>query len=259
MNAIDIINLNFSFNKPVLHNISLQFRLGAFTGILGPNGAGKSTIVKILSRWFKPQSGTVHIMGKSLPQLTQRQLAKILAVVEQDALLNSDITVRELVALGRLPHQSFLDEENVEDIKAIDSAMEKTGVTAFASRSLSTLSGGEKQRARIAAALAQQTEILILDEPTSHLDIKHQLELLRLLKALADEGLTIITVLHDINLAALFCDDIVLLSSGNVVTTGAPQDVLTSEQIEAVYGCKVTVYPHPVYQVPQIALLKGTS
>ncbi|MDP3486555.1 MAG: heme ABC transporter ATP-binding protein [Bacillota bacterium] len=259
MNAIEISNLNFSFDKPVLNNISLQLRLGAFTGILGPNGAGKSTIVKILSRWFKPQSGTVHIKGQSLPQLSQRQLAQLLAVVEQDTLVGSDITVRELVALGRLPHQSFFAEENEQDRKAIENALQKTGVTAFASRSLSTLSGGEKQRARIAAALAQQTEILILDEPTTHLDIKHQLELLRLLKALAEDGLTVITVLHDINLAALFCDDIVLLSSGNVIRTGAPQDVLTSEQIEAVYDCKVTVYPHPVYQVPQIALLKGTS
>lgn len=255
MPAIELAELSYSFDRPVLNGISLQFHSSAFTAILGPNGAGKSTLVKIISRWYRPQSGEVSIKGNSLAQLNQRELAQLLAVVEQENSFGADITVRELVALGRLPHQSFLAEESEQDHRAIDNALQKTGMSAFATRPLSTLSGGERQRARIAAALAQETEILLLDEPTSHLDIKHQLELLRLLKSLVMGGLTVITVLHDINLAALFCDQIALLSAGRVVKVGTPQEVLTSDEIERVYGCKVAVYPHPVYHAPQIALL----
>jgi len=256
MHAIEITNLSFGFDKVVLNNVSVKFSRGAFTGILGPNGAGKSTLVKLISRWYKPESGNVLITGQQLSALTQKQLARLLAVVEQDNSFGVDITVRELVALGRLPHQSLLAEESEHDGQIITKAMEKTGVAPYADRLLSTLSGGERQRARIAAALAQETEILVLDEPTSHLDIKHQLDLLRLLRELMAGGLTVIAVLHDINLAALFCDDIVLLDAGKVKRKGSPEEVLTAAELESIYGCKVAVYPHPVHQAPQVALLR---
>lgn len=256
MVALQVSNISFSFDKPVLRGVSTIFADGSLTGVLGPNGAGKSTLVKILSRWYVPEQGDILLGGKSLRTLTQQHIATQMAVVEQEQAYGADITVEEMVALGRLPHQSLLGDESDEDRRLVRKAMERTGVLEFAGRRLSTLSGGEKQRVRIATALAQNTSILILDEPTSHLDIKYQAELLNLLRDLAREGLTVVAVLHDINLAALFCDRLLILAGGKILAEGTPEEVLTSKSIAAAYDCDVVVIPHPRENVPQIALLR---
>jgi len=254
--SLKVSNVSFSFDKPVLRSVSTVFNGGSFSGVLGPNGAGKSTLVKIISRWYRPEKGDIFVGDKSISSLTQKDIARNLAVVEQEQSYGTDISVEELVSLGRLPHQSLLGEESCDDRLYVRKAMERTGMLEFAGRRLSTLSGGEKQRARIATALAQDTSILILDEPTSHLDIKHQAELLNFLRTLACDGLTVVAVLHDINLAALFCDRLIILVGGKILTEGTPEEVLTSQTIAAAYGCNVEVVPHPREKVPQIALLR---
>ena len=258
MYPIDIQNIAFSFDYStlILSELTLRLKHGGFTGILGPNGSGKTTLVGLISRWHKPSTGQILLQGQAINTIPHKELARQLAVVEQESQWGTDITVRELVALGRLPHQSLLSDESDEDLLAISSALVKTGMSGMENRRLSTLSGGEKQRTRIAVALAQQTEILILDEPTTHLDIRHQMELLNLLKELSREGLTVIAVLHDLNLAALYCDSLVLLKSGKVFVAGTVESALTATNIEAVYGSRAVVFPHPVYKLPQVALLK---
>ncbi|HSL93236.1 MAG TPA: ABC transporter ATP-binding protein [Bacillota bacterium] len=257
-NAILVQNLSFSYSatEPVLTNVTLSIASGSFTGILGPNGAGKSTLLKLLSRWYKPDSGEIRISGESTKTMNHRELARRIAVVEHEQRFATDITVRELVALGRLPYQSLLSEESEADRKAVELALTRGGLQELSERALSTLSGGERQRARLAMALAQDASILALDEPTTHLDIKHQLELLTLLETLKARGLTVLAVLHDLNLAALFCEELVLLREGQVYATGTVRQVLTAENIAAVYDCRATVYQHPIHGVPQVALLR---
>lgn len=257
-NAIVIRDLSFSYSpaEPVLENVSLSVARGSFTGILGPNGAGKSTLLKLLSRWYKPDCGEILIGDTSSSAMGHRELARKLATVEQEQRFSTDITVRELVALGRLPYQSLLSAESEADREAVALALAQCGLQDLSHRPLSTLSGGERQRARLAMALAQDAGILALDEPTTHLDIKHQLELLTLLEGLKQQGLTVLAVLHDLNLAALFCDYLILLKEGRVFATGTVEEVLTEENIARVYECRSTVYMHPIHGVPQVALLR---
>lgn len=257
MHPLCVAGVSFSFDKPVLQDITLDFTAGNFSAILGPNGAGKSTLVKLISRWYVPSTGEIKLFGKPLRLLTTLQIAKSMAVVEQENSYGTDITVAELVSLGRLPHQTLLGGQSQVDTQCIQRAMERTGITELADRRLSTLSGGEKQRVRIATALAQDTALLILDEPTSHLDIRHQVEVLTLLRGLSREGLTVIAVLHDINLAALFCDRLIILSRGRISADGTPEQVLQPATIADAYGCNVAIQPHPVENVPQIVLMRG--
>ena len=256
MHPLVISNVSFSFaHRPVLKNINAEFPKGTLTGIIGPNGSGKSTLVKIMSRWLTPQSGEVWLAGYPLAKLSHRAMAQHLAVVEQESVLGIDLTVRELAHLGRLPHQSLLQGATPRDEELVKQALAKEGIIDLEGRHLSTLSGGEKQRARIATALAQDCPLLVLAEPTAHLDIKHQMELLSLLKSLSQEGMTIITVLHDINLAALYCERLLVLSQGELTAKGTPLEVLRPPLIEAVYGCPVVVFTHPSENVPQISLV----
>lgn len=256
--SLELQGVAFAYEKPVLKDVSVGFAAGKFTSILGPNGAGKSTLVKIMSRWYRPLQGNVLVFDRPINDLPQHIVARHIAVVEQENSASTDITVRELVSLGRLPHQGLLSTESAHDHEMIEHSMEVTGVKELSERRLSTLSGGERQRARIAAALAQETEILLLDEPTSHLDIRHQTELLQLLQQFTQRGMTVVSVLHDLNIAALFSDSMVLLGQGEVKAMGSPRDVLRADIIEKVYGCPVTVFDHPLYKIPQIALVTNT-
>ncbi|MBT9152165.1 MAG: Ferric enterobactin transport ATP-binding protein FepC [Firmicutes bacterium] len=256
MHPLAIVGLCFSYaERPVLKNITAHFPKGSFTGIIGPNGSGKSTLVKVIARWLSPASGQVWLNGKTTAQLSHQQVARALAVVEQESIHGIDLTVRELVGLGRLPHQSPLQNETAEDKAIIEQALSKAGLSDLQDRLLSKLSGGEKQRARIATALAQNCPVLILDEPTTHLDIRHQMELLTLLRSLAQGGMTIIAVLHDINLAALYCQRILVMAAGELYASGTPAEVLQPRLIEAVYGCQVSVFMHPSASIPQISLI----
>jgi iron complex transport system ATP-binding protein len=252
---VEVKQLSFSFAEPVLTDLNLAFEPGTLTAILGPNGAGKSTLIRLISGWYRPARGAVTLFGQDSRTLNSARRARLIAVVEQENALTTDITVREMVALGRLPHQSLLATETEDDRRAIQTALERTNALSLVDRQLSTLSGGERQRTRIAAALAQEAQVLILDEPTAHLDIRHQIELLSLLRHLVFQGLTVIAVLHDINLASLYSDTLVFLSQGRVIARGSPADVVTEQVVSSVYECPVVIFDHPVSHLPQVALL----
>ncbi|ADB33514.1 ABC transporter related protein [Kribbella flavida DSM 17836] len=222
----------------ILDGVDLEARAGEVLGVLGPNGAGKTSLLRILAGLRRPDRGTVLLGGQPLRGAARRTVARRLAIVEQSPEVHSDITVDETVALGRTPYRGTFAPLGRADHAAIDYALAVTGMSAYRDRSWQTLSGGERQRAQLARALAQEPETIVLDEPTNHLDIRYQLETLTLLRGL---GLTVVTALHDLNLAARFCDRLAVLAQGRVVATGAPAEVLTATLIQQVYAVDAVV------------------
>ncbi len=224
----------------ILHDVDLVVEPGEFLGLVGPNGSGKSTLLRTLYRALRPVVGTVHVGGDDLWRLTARESARRTAVVVQEGVGEFDLTVSEVVATGRNPHLGPLDRESPADQRLCRDALERVGMTAFASRRFTSLSGGEKQRVQVARALAQQGRVLVLDEPTNHLDIRFQLELLDLVRDLC---ITTIAAMHDLNLATRFCDRIAVLRSGTLVAAGRTEDVLTTDLVSGVFGvalCRLT-------------------
>jgi iron complex transport system ATP-binding protein len=241
-----------------LRGVSLSVAAGEFVGVLGPNGSGKSTLVKALSRVLRPASGRVLLDGADVWRLGPRAVARKVAVVPQDAPAPFDFTALEVVLMGRSPHLSRLAAEGVEDLRIAREAMERTDTWAFAGRPITQLSGGERQRVTLARALAQEPRLLLLDEPTSHLDLGYQMETLERLAALnAESGTTLLAVLHDLNLAAAFCARVVLLSEGRIVADGSPDAVLTQERLRDVYRVEVLVLPDPVHGRPHVYPKRG--
>jgi iron complex transport system ATP-binding protein len=226
----------------ILRNVNLGFREGEVTALLGHNGSGKSTLLRVLARQLTPSSGEVNLLGKSFRHTGAREFARIVGYLPQHPPGTDGLTVRELVALGRYPWRGPLGRYNEEDHRLIDQAIDDTGLSPFRHRSVDTLSGGERQRAWIAMLLAQQTRCLLLDEPISALDVKHQVETLRLVHRLAeDRALTVIVVLHDVDLAARFCDRLVALKSGQLVADGRPREIMDSGILESIYGVPMGV------------------
>jgi len=222
----------------LLDDIDLAAHDGKIVGLLGPNGSGKSTLLRLLAGFRRPDAGTVRYDDSSLRDLGRRVLARRLAVVEQDVTAHSHVSVRQVVELGRTPFRGRFDALTERDRHIVDAALERVDIADKAHQSWHTLSGGEKQRTQLARALAQEPLEILLDEPTNHLDIRHQLELLDLLTTL---GVTCVVALHDLNLAARYCDHVVVLDHGRVVTAGAPETVLTAPLIESVYGVEVVI------------------
>lgn len=236
-------NIQVSFgSKTILHDISLDIQDKEFVGIIGPNGSGKSTFLKCLYRVLQPNNGKIFFDGTELNELSHRDTALKMAVVAQHSTVNFDFSVLEMVLLGRSPYKGLLDRDQIEDYKIARHALSEVGLSDFESRSFNTLSGGEQQRVILARALAQRTECLVLDEPTNHLDIKYQLELMTIVKKL---GATVVSAIHDLNLAAIYCDRIIALKDGRIVCSGKPADVLTSETIRYIYGVSATVQTLP--------------
>ncbi|GAB3598577.1 ABC transporter ATP-binding protein [Microbacterium tumbae] len=229
-------------SRRILDDVSLEARAGEVLGILGPNGAGKSSLLRILAGLRRPDSGTVLLDGAPVAGIPRRRLARSLAIVEQSLEVHEDVTVEETVALGRTPYRGTFEPLGAEDRAAVEHALRMTGMGAHRARSWRTLSGGEQQRAQLARALAQQPRVIVLDEPTNHLDIRYQLEMLELLR---DESITVVTALHDLNLAARFCHRIVVLRSGSVCAAGPPEEVITASLIDDVYGVAAVVEPSP--------------
>ncbi len=220
-----------------LNGVSTTIVKGKITTIIGPNGCGKSTLLSVISRLHSPKAGTVSLENKDLLHYKPKEFAKKLAIVYQQNDIPKDLTIEKLVGFGRLPHQTMLKKNNDEDTKAIEWALACTNLQHKGTTNLEALSGGERQRVWIAMALAQQSEILCLDEPTTYLDIYYQIELLELVKTLNEQhGLTIIMVLHDINQAIRYSDHIILMKEGQIFAEGAPRDVITKEVIKEVYG-----------------------
>ncbi|WP_141014105.1 ABC transporter ATP-binding protein [Nocardioides sambongensis] len=230
--------IRFAYDRrPVLDGISFEAREGRVLGLLGPNGSGKTTALRTLYGSLRPQGGRVTLGGRPIAALGPRAISQRLAVVVQENDADSMLTVREMVTLGRLPRLSTFQRTGAEDHAAVDAALERVGARHLARRRFAELSGGERQRVLVARALAQQAEFLLLDEPTNHLDIRYQHEVLGLVRHVATSA---VVVLHDLNLAARYCDDLVLLEAGRVAASGTPAEVLDPALLERVYGIGVT-------------------
>jgi iron complex transport system ATP-binding protein len=238
MSLIKIDNLSFSYAKePILSNLSLSIESGVFWAIVGPNGAGKSTLIQLIAGLLKPAAGTIHLQDKPLPQYRHKDLARILAMVRQEYVPSFGFTVFETVMMARISRQDFVLFENADDRRIVAESLEMTEVAHLADRTLAQLSGGERQRVFIARALAQDTPILVLDEPTNHLDLKHQVHIFDLLKALQRERKkTLLAVTHDINLAARYCDQLLLLGQGGRYRSGEFSQVLDTDNLREYFG-----------------------
>ena len=238
--------------QPILRDVEVTVRRGEVVGLVGPNGAGKSTLLRVVTGMLRASAGTVAIGGDALDALARRELAMRVAVVQQLPEAPSTMRVRDLVVLGRHPHLGLLARESRYDFDIADEAMRRAGCDRFADRELGSLSGGERRRAFIARALAQEAPLLLLDEPTSNLDANAQVEILELVAELAATEAGVLLIVHDLTLAAAYCDRIVLLDRGEVVAEGPPSEVVTSEHVRRVYGGGVTVLPHPVSGAPVV-------
>ena len=224
----------------------------SFTVIVGPNACGKSTLLRGLSRLIKPTAGHVILDGADISSYKAKEVARRLGLLPQSSIAPDGITVADLVARGRHPHQGLLRQWTADDEQAVMDAMEATSVTDLSGRLVDELSGGQRQRVWVALALAQQTEILLLDEPTTFLDITHQIDLLELFTDLNREGRTMVAVLHDLNHAARYGSHLIAMKDGRVVAEGAPEDVVTAELVHEVFGLQCIVVPDPVAGTPQV-------
>lgn len=229
--------------KKIVDEITLAVASGEFVGLLGPNGSGKSSLLRTIYRLLKPDAGLITLDGADVWQLSAREVARQMAVVMQERTGDFDFSVHEIVMMGRNPHKGMFDRDTRHDFQLVDEALARVDMTDFAWRSFLTLSGGEKQRVLIARALVQQAQFLVLDEPTNHLDIHYQLEILELVKNL---GVTTIAALHELNLAAFYCDRLYVLKAGKLVATGTPEAVLRPGLIREVYGVWSEVVTHPL-------------
>ncbi|MEA3427958.1 MAG: ABC transporter ATP-binding protein [Thermodesulfobacteriota bacterium] len=255
--AIDIKNLSYSYgNGPVLKDTSFSIQKGDFFIIIGPNGSGKTTLMKTISGIIKPQKGRLEILGQSIGSYTRKVLAKTIAFVPQMVSVDFPFTVNELVLMGRSPHLGLLGLEGEKDIKIAEHAMAFTGVEHLARRRLDQLSGGERQRVFIARAICQDSEIILLDEPTASLDLAHQVRVMDLMERLKKEkSITVIMVSHDVNLAAMYGNRLLLINKGKIVSMGRPDEVLTFKALEETYGCTLLVDKSPVGKFPRITLV----
>jgi iron complex transport system ATP-binding protein len=256
---IQVSGLKKSYNQtPVLQNIQFSVNKGEFFGIIGPNGSGKSTLCKMISGVVGADEGDIWLEGKPLSRYSRKELARLLAVLEQESLPPVGFLVREVLEMGRFPYQNWLGDEAADSAPLIDDISRMLNLGDLEERSLAHLSGGEKQRVALGKALVQKPEILLLDEPTTYLDIGYQIQLMDIVRSWQKTTqVTVVAVLHDLNLASLYCDRILLLHKGKQVSVGSPQEILRSSLIEEVYGTRPIVMEHPVHHLPQIMLQTG--
>lgn len=240
--------------RTALRGVSLAVAPGEVLGLVGPNGSGKTTLIRAVTGAVTPSSGVLRLLGDDVSELSQRERALRAAVVPQAPVLPDAFTALEIVLMGRTPHLRLLQNESVADLGAVERAMRATGAWEFADRPAGELSGGERQRVVVARALAQESPLLLLDEPTAHLDLGHQAGVLELMRRLCrDEHRGVLAVVHDLTLAARYCDRLVLLSAGEVVAEGLPEEVLRSDVLSDVYGAPIDVFRHPKTGRPVVA------
>ncbi|MBY0122892.1 ABC transporter ATP-binding protein [Bacillus sp. S/N-304-OC-R1] len=250
---LQVENLSFSYDEiNIIEDVFLDVAKGEFVGLIGPNGSGKSTILKNIYRALMPDNGAVILDGEDLYKMNIKKLATKIGVVGQENFLPFDFKVEEIVAMGRSPHKKLFDRDTKEDKEIIDKSLMQTGMGTMAQRNYIHLSGGEKQRVLIARVLAQQTDFILLDEPTNHLDIQYQLQMFDLVKGLEA---TVLAAIHDLNIAALYCDKIFVIKEGRIFRAGTPEEILTSAMIYEVYGIKADVIIHPVTKKVSITYL----
>lgn len=246
-------------NQEVLKEIDFFIEKGESLGIIGPNGSGKTTLLNLLSTLTKAKSGNIYYQNRKLNSYSAKEYAQSVAVLQQDALPAIDFNVRQVVEMGRYPFQNWLGEEEKPINILIDQVLEKMALVSLQDRELSQLSGGERQRVALAKIMVQEPRLVLLDEPTTYLDIGHQIQLMDEIQAWQEEtNLTVVSVLHDLNLAALYCERLILLDQGRIVKVGTPTEVITEEMIEKVYGIRPLIVEHPSAKVPQV-ILEGDS
>jgi len=245
-----------SGGAPVLQDVTLEAHAGEVVALIGPNGSGKSTVLRVAGGVLRPSSGQAAIEGSDLAKLAVKERARRLAVVPQEAPVPSGLFVREMVALGRTPYARLLLGPTAHDRQAVERALSVVGIDNLADRRVDELSGGERQRVILARALAQEPRLLLLDEPTANLDLHHQVAMLELVRGLSrEQGLAVLAAVHDLQLAALYCDRMILLSQGRVVCQGSPETVLTPPLLLETFGQRVVLSAHPTHGVPLVALV----
>jgi iron complex transport system ATP-binding protein len=257
MIGLEIQQVSFSYgNGPVLHDVDLSVRPGEMTGLLGPNGSGKTTLIKLASGVLKPGQGDIWLNGSNLGQMRRKVIARSIAVMPQQFHIPFAFKVGEVVTLGRIPFIRTFTGETKTDMEAVSQALEVAGVTELEHRRFDELSGGERQKVILAMVLAQQPQVLLLDEPTLHLDITHQVEILELVRGLnRKQGLTVVAAMHDLNLASLYFDRLVLLKEGRVIADGTPSEVITEDMLRKVFAARVKVGSHPATGVPHVVIM----
>ncbi|WP_205516882.1 heme ABC transporter ATP-binding protein [Paenibacillus sp. SYP-B3998] len=256
---IEVEQLSRSFRgQQVLDKISFEIKQGEFFGIIGPNGSGKSTLLRLISGIDPVASGSVRLNGQAVSSYSRKELARWLAVLQQNALPPVGFTVREVIEMGRYPFQSWMGEDSLDAETLIASIIDKLNLAPLAQRTIEQLSGGECQRVALAKVMAQQPRLLMLDEPTTFLDIGYQIQMMDYIKEWQLESeLTVVAVLHDLNLAAQYCSRLMVVNQGKVVAVGTPEEIITSSLIARVYGTEPIVLRHPVNKAPQILLQPG--
>ena len=261
MIGLQVRQVDFSYyNGLVIDNVSLSVEAGEMVGLLGPNGSGKTTLLKLASGVISPGRGEVMLNGSDMIRMNRKTIARHIAVVPQRFDISFAFTAAEVVTLGRIPFLKPFAEESEADRKLVDDALKEAGISELRERRFDELSGGERQKVIMAMALAQEPRLLLLDEPTTHLDICHQVEVLELVKRLrVEQGLTVIAAMHDLNLASLYFSRLVLLKKGKVLADGLPADVLTREMLEEVFSTPVHVETHPLTGLPHIMVLPKNS
>ena len=244
----------------VINGMELTVRQGEILGVIGPNGSGKSSLLKLLTKLVRPQEGTIRLFGGELGTLSRESISKQVAYMPQDLSYDFPFSVSDMVLMGRFPYRrgglwNLVGWEGQEDLAAAEEAMVQTDVTHLADRMIATLSAGERQRVLLARALAQVPRVLMLDEPTAHLDLNHQLDVCRILQRVHEQlQMTVLLVSHDINLASQYCDRILVMKQGTVVCIGSPQEVVHPQVLTEVYGCQVLVDAHPDTGLPRVSL-----
>ena len=255
MIEIDDVSVSFGTNS-VLESVDLDVQAGRFVGLVGSNGAGKSTLLRTISGVLTPDDGTVRIDGTDVISLSSRRSSQLVSVVPQDTALSFSFDVRHLVEMGRTPYRSRFSPPDATDRTLVDEALERTQTAHLQARPVDALSGGERQRVVIARALAQDTPVIVLDEPTANLDVNHQVEVLSLIEELTDNDKTVLAAIHDLNLAARYCDELAVLANGSILDRGPPERVLTPETIQAAFDVEGTVAMDPVTWTPVVTTVE---
>lgn len=255
---ITINNISYHYGQSLLlKQVSFTFHENSFYGIIGPNGAGKSTLLQIIAGIRKPQQGEVYFHDNRLQSLSRKWIAQHIAVLQQGGLPPLGFTVREVVEMGRFPYQSWLGTEHENHAQLMEEAIYLTGLTHLMDRKLDQLSGGERQRVALAKLIVQQPEVILLDEPTTYLDIGYQQSMMEIVKAWQKQkNVLVIAVLHDLNLSSLYCDELLALYEGEFICTGKPEEVLTSQLVSHMYDANAVIIEHPSIQKPQLLLAK---
>ncbi len=250
---LKVENLSFSYNKKeVVKNVSFDIKKGEFVGLIGPNGSGKSTVLKNIYRGLVPKNGKILLDNENILKMTYKKSARKMAVVSQEHEIFFDFKVEEIVAMGRSPHKKIFEIDDEKDKIIVKKALSQLGIEGLAKRNYKNLSGGEKQRTVIARAIAQEADFLILDEPTNHLDISYQMQMFEIVKSL---DVTVLSAIHDLNLASLFCDRLIVMMDGEVVLEGTPKEVLNEKNIYDIYGVKADIKINENTDKPFISFL----